>query len=111
MLLRFLEFDWSEDPDAVLSASALASPAPARTPELIDEVLALLQALQTTLGTPGPLDEGHRWDLDLHVEQPDGQALVWPQLIAHPPSSRISLSLHLAGDETLRQQLDTLSPP
>ncbi len=100
---QFLEFDLAEDGDGGLSASALASPAPRHTPALIAEVQALLQALRAELGAPGPLDEGHGWDLALQLEGEDGEPIAWETVAsAH---GRVQLSLDLAGGEALRQCL------
>lgn len=105
MALQFLEFDWSEDHDGGLSASALASPAPTHNPALIAELRALLHALENALGPPGALDEGHDWDIDMQLTADNGQTL---RLDApHPPMQRIELSLHLAGGEALRSLLQS----
>ncbi len=102
---QFLEFDFAEDGDGGLSASALASPAPPHTPTLIAEVQALLQALTAELGPPGPLDEGHGWDLELQIEGEGGEPIAWEATAAAALPGRIQLSLDLAGGEALRQAL------
>lgn len=105
MPVQFLEFDLSEDGADGFSASALAFPAARHTPALVAQVQSLLQALQAELGSPGALDEGHRWDLELNIETEAGEVLTLAQLAQSPPIERISLSLHLAGDDALRHIL------
>ena len=111
MELQFLDFDESEDGDGGFSASALASPAPTHTPALIAEVRSVLNALHRALGEPGPLDEGHTWDLQLQIETSTGQTLWWQELPHPMPIDRLTLSLHLAGGGDLRQLLDTWTAP
>jgi len=109
MQLQYLEFDLGEDSDGWTSASALACPAVAHQQALHAEVQGLLQALEQRLGAPGPLDEGHRWDMDLQLETEDGRSLPLPALLAAcdsaAPAARITLALHLAGDDALKEQL------
>lgn len=106
MFLQYLEFDLSEDGAGGFSAAALASPAAQHTSALIAEVQALWQALSAELGAPGPLDDGHAWDLELQLESDDGQPLDWPSQTTAPHPGRISLSLHLAGGPALQHALE-----
>lgn len=105
MPLQYLEFDLSEDGDGGWSASALACPAARHTPDLLAEVQALLQALHSELGPWGALEDGHAWDLDLHLETENGQLLAADALDAVPRTGRLNLSLHLAGGQAVRQAL------
>ena len=99
MSLRFLDFDLSEDTDGLRTWDALASPGAAHTGTLLAEVHALTQHLTQQLGTPGPLDEGHVWDMDLQIHDDQGQ----PCLVqATPcPEGRITLALSLSGGAEL----------
>lgn len=94
--LQFLDFDFSEDFDGLRSWSALASPTAAHSAALQAEVQALLHDLNQQLGAPGPLDEGHLWDMALSVE---------------PEADRITLSLDICGHEALRECLDRWLTP
>lgn len=74
--LQFLDFDLTEDTDGLRSWSALASPQPAHSPALLTEVQALLEDLTQQLGAPGPVDEGHAWDMALDIAHDDGRTTV-----------------------------------
>ena len=112
MPLQYLEFDIGEDSDGWTSASALACPAPQHLAALHAEVQALLHSLHRALGKPGPLDEGHRWDLDLQIDNADGQRLTLDALAtAWPGQERCTLSLHLAGGGDLHNLLHTWMNP
>ena len=95
MPLQFLEFDLSEDTDGLRTWDALASPDAAHTLALLSEVQGLRQHLTQQLGPAGPLDEGHRWDMDLQIQDATGQAL--PLDLAIPPAGRITLAISLSG--------------
>lgn len=95
MALRFLEFDWSEDTQGLCSWSALASPAPLHTAGLLDEVQALIEDLTRHLGAPGPVDEGHAWDMALDTTMEAGRTMV---------------SLHLSGNDALADRLAWWNP-
>jgi len=90
MTLKFLDFDLSEDASGLQSWSALAAPANAHRVALEQEVQALLEDLQRELGAPGPVDEGHAWDLSLET--------------AHD-ALRSTVSLHLTGTAALADRL------
>lgn len=87
---EFLDFEHCEDGDGLRSWSALAAPAPHHLPALEAQVQALLDALAAELGEPGPLDNGHLWDMALSRGDDAG---------------RICLSLHLSGGQALAAQL------
>ncbi len=91
MPLTFLEFDLSEDTAGLRTWSALAAPGSVHTKALHDEVQRLLEDLTRQLGTPGPLDEGHPWDVALDTET---------------EQDRVTVSLHLTGGEALAECLN-----
>ena len=103
MPLQFLEFDLSEGTDGLRTWDALASPAADRTLALVSEVQALLERLTQQLGPAGPLDEGHRWDMDLQIHDMAGKAL--PLDLTAVPAARITLALSLGGGTELAQCL------
>jgi len=99
--LQFLVFDESDDPDGWRTWEALASPAAQHNAALLDEVQNLTQAITTILGPPGPVDEGHAWDMDLMVTQQAAPAS--PSDVQS--ESRITLALSLVGGDALAQML------
>ncbi len=103
MPLRFLEFDLSEDTDGLRTWDALASPGAAHTAPLLAEVHTLTQHLTQALGRPGPVDEGHAWDMDLQIHDDSGR----PCLVdaTAPPEGRITLALSLSGGSELADSL------
>lgn len=99
MTLQFLEFDFCEDSEGLCTWDALASPAASHTPALLAEVHTLLQHLLQQLGPAGPVDDGHAWDMDLHIHDEAGHPMA---LQAHPPAgARVTLSLSLTGGPDL----------
>lgn len=90
MPLQFLDFDLSEDPEGLRSWGALASPAATHAAALQEEVRVLIDDLSRHLGEPGPLDEGHLWDMALDTE---------------PEEDRTTVSLHLSGGDALAERL------
>lgn len=103
MHLRFLEFDLSEDTDGLRTWDALASPAAVHNAALLTEAQALLTHLTHALGEAGPLDEGHRWDMDLRIQDERGDPLQLQT--GAPPSGRITLALSLSGGAALAEHL------
>lgn len=93
--LQFLDFDLSEDFDGLRSWSALASPTAMHSAALQSEVQALLQDLTQQLGAPGPLDEGHLWDMALDTAEEAG---------------RLTVDLHLTGAQALDDRLSAWLP-
>jgi len=100
----YLVFDRSETEDGICSWDALASPNASHSLRLLDQTAALLQHLQQQLGPPGPLEEGHDWDLDLQVHDARQQTWPWdwsawtPQAHGHGqrpalPAGRLTLAL------------------
>ena len=103
MPLQFLEFDLSEDPDGLCTWDGLASPAASHTTAMLAEVQTLLDQLHHRLGPPGPIEDGHAWDMDLQIHDEAGQAL---SLQATPASSgRITLAFSLSGGHELAAHL------
>ena len=92
---QFLEFDLSEDTDGLCSWSALACPSAAHAPALQREVQDLLADLTRRLGSPGPLDEGHAWDMALDSGQ---------------EGDRPRVSLDLCGGPALAEALSFWTP-
>ncbi len=88
--LHYLDFDVCEDTDGLHSWSALASPSAAHTQALEAEVQTLIDDLRAHLGAPGPLDDGHAWDMELNSG------------VEH---ARLTISLHLTGSEALQERL------
>jgi hypothetical protein len=107
MPLRFLEFDLSEDTNGLRTWDALASPGASHTGALLAEVHALTAHLQQALGTPGPVDEGHAWDMDLQIHDEQGQPL--PLQASAPPAGRITLALSLSGGAELAARLSAFA--
>lgn len=103
MSLRFLEFDLSEDTEGLHTWDALASPGVAHTGPLLAEVQALTQHLAQQLGAPGPVDEGHAWDMDLQIHDDQGQTCALEATA--PPQGRITLALTLSGGPDLAASL------
>ncbi len=103
MRLQFLDFELSEDGDGLCTWDALASPSPIHTRALLAEVQALLAHLQKQLGTAGPVDEGHDWDMDLQIHGEAGQTL--PLEAGNLPTQRVTLALSLTGKEALAGSL------
>ena len=89
--LQFLDFDFSEDAEGLGSWSALASPADTYKTALLAEVQALIQDLNTRLGTPGPVDDGYAWDMALDVKN---------------EGHRITVSLDISGFGALRDCME-----
>ncbi len=107
MTLRFLEFDLSEDTDGLRTWDALASPAATHTADLLAETQALLLHLQRHLGPPGPIDDGHLWDLDLQLHDEADRPCALDAAVA--PSTRLTLALSLTGSGALAEWLSAAS--
>ena len=114
-MLQFLDFDRTEDTQGTTAWDAMASPPPHHTAALLAEVTALLQRLHAAHGQPGPLDEQHAWDCDLHIAGDDGTVLAWQwheQTLAWaapdrlPPATRLTVSLALTGDAAFTHTLE-----
>lgn len=102
-MLRFLEFDLSEDTGGLRTWDALASPSAAYTTDLLTEAQGLLQHLQQHLGPPGPIDDGHLWDFDMQLHDDAGHACALDALPI--PSTRLTLALSLTGGDALAERL------
>lgn len=99
--LKFLVFDESDDGDGWRCWEALASPSAEHSTALQDEASRLIDAITSALGPPGPVDEGHAWDMDLVVTSgPDLE-----ESSGKPDPPRITLALSLAGRDTLADLL------
>lgn len=107
MPLQFLEFDASEDTDGLRNWDAVASPAPRHNPALLNELGAVLTHLAGALGAAGPLDDGHAWDLDLHIQDEQHRPLLPEAARACP--LRLTLSLSLSGTQALADLMDELA--
>ena len=82
----------------------MASPVAHYSLELLTEVSRLLQGLAAQLGPPGPLDEGHLWDMDLQIRDERGKVVC----LEAPPQDlgRVTLALSLSGRAPLWAILD-----
>lgn len=109
MPARFLEFDLSEDAEGLRTWDALASPAVRHTGALQDEVQRLTRQLALSLGPAGPIEEGHRWDMDLQIHDDSGQALSLEMDL--PACGRIAVALSLSGGAELAALLDAFCAP
>ena len=70
MALTYLIFDTTEADDASGSFDAMASASAAHWPALQAELAQVLRWAHAAFPAgPGPLDEGHDWDLDLQATQ------------------------------------------
>lgn len=68
--LAYLDFELSEDADGVTTYDAMASVAAAKLAAVHAEVEQVLRWAHAAFPQgPGPLDEGHAWDLDLQGQQ------------------------------------------
>lgn len=105
---RFLEFDLSEDAHGLCTWDALASPVAGHTDALLAEVQALVQHLTLSLGPVGPVDEGHRWDMDLQIHDEAGHPLLLEAGVR--PGGRITLALSLSGGTELGGCLSAFNP-
>lgn len=97
-----LLFDHSETLDGVCTCDALAQPPAAHSARLLQDTAQLLGRLLERLGPPGPLEDGHDWDFDLQVEDPQGQdwpwvwthqGLHWPEIPDGQTRLRLALSI------------------
>lgn len=112
-MLDYLDFDTSDDGDGSTSLDAMAYATAAHWPALSAEVLQVLAWCSDAFGTPGPLDEGHAWDLDLQLQSGAGDALAlqWDarqrQLLAPQAAQQtaLQLSLTLSGPDPFAQQV------
>ena len=117
-MLHYLDFDMSEDAHGTAAWDAMASPPSAHNPAMLAEVAALLNRLHAVHGQPGPLDEQHDWDCDLHIQRDNGTLLGWHWLGPHlqwaepadrTPGTRLTVSLSLSGHteftHTLEQEI------
>lgn len=114
-VLQFLDFDVSEDAHGTVAWEAMASPLPQHNMALLAELTGLLQRLHAAHGPPGPLDEQHGWDCDLHVASDQGTPLAWQwqgQQIqwtwpdASMPDTRLTVSLSLSGHAAFTHTLE-----
>ena len=104
MELQYLEFDCSEDTEGVVCWDALAQPAANHTAALLREVTQLLAwASRFSPQGPGPLDEGHQWDMDLQIHDEEGRPV--PLEGGTQPEGRITLALSLSGGAALAGHL------
>lgn len=84
--LHYLEFDEQLDTSGLRSWSALACPSLEHAAALSAEVNLLLNDLSQHLGDPGPVDDGHLWDMAMDT---------------HTDAHRVTLSLDLTGSDAL----------
>lgn len=112
-MLDYLDFDTSDDGEGLTSLDAMAYAKAAQWPALAAEVTQLLAWCSDAFGAPGPLEDGHRWDLDLQLQSDAGDALAlhWDarqrQLLAPQAAQQtaLQLCLTLSGPDPLAQQL------
>lgn len=72
VVLRFLEFDYSEDTQGHGTFDGMASVPPKRLPDLEAEIARVLAWAEATFpDSRGALDEGATWDFDLQQTQED----------------------------------------
>lgn len=88
--LRYLVFDFSEDPDGVGSFDALASVGAGHWPALQAEVAQVLDWARRDWGEPSPVDEGGAWDAEVQETQE-------AEPVAGGVQTRYTLSLTLCG--------------
>lgn len=112
-MLDYLDFDTSDDGEGCTSLDAMAYAKAAHWPALLTEVTQLLAWCSNAFGTPGPLEDGHAWDLDLQLQSDAGDALdvQWDargRLLLAPDAaqhSALQLSLTLSGPDPFAQQV------
>lgn len=103
MALQYLEFDLSEDSEGLQSWDAVASPTALHNAALLAEVQQLLHCIERALGESGSLEDGHVWNMDMLIQDENGNAVA---LDASPaPVSRLTLSLSLSGRNELAELL------
>lgn len=72
MPLKFLEFDYSEDPQGWGTFDAMASVRPDQVAAVRTEVVQVLEwAHAAFAGLQAPLDEGGEWDFNLQEQEED----------------------------------------
>jgi hypothetical protein len=120
MMLRFFEFDYSEDTEGVGVFDAMASVGPQQVAVVHDEVAQVLRwAHDHFPHGRGPVGEGFDWDYDLQSQQEytvseamvfderTGTVSVRPQTKGVP---RHTVTLSLSGSDAfchaLREQFD-----
>lgn len=78
--MRFLEFEYSEDPQGGGTFDAMASVRPGQVDAVRAEMAQVLDWAHAAFpGLQAPLEEGGEWDFDLQ-EQQDGSASPWHML-------------------------------
>ena len=113
MNLQLLDFDCSDDAEGVVCWDALAQPAPAFNPALLQEVVqVLVWAHSFDTQGPGPLENGANWDFDLQITLlPIGQA---PQVVAPrfvPSTGQLSLMPQPQADQHMALSLTLSGTP
>lgn len=72
MPLKFLEFDYSEDPQGWGTFDAMASVRPDQVAAVRTEVVQVLEWAHAAFpGLQAPLDEGGEWDFNLQEQEED----------------------------------------
>jgi len=89
--LQFLQFDASDDADGVTSFEAVAATRADRHAAVLVEVQQVLDWVASRCPHgPGPLDEGHDWQHDLHVAtEGDGWQVVTLTLAVSPGCAEV----------------------
>lgn len=99
MPLHYLHFDASDNTEGLTTFDAMASVTPRYLPALQAEIAQVLAwAYHQHPDGPGPLEEGHPWDLDL---QASTERSTRERLRYDPATARL-ISEPLHGSEVLR---------
>ena len=113
-MLNYLDFETSDDGEGVTTFDAMAYASADRWPALQAEVEQVLAWCTHTFGTPGPLDHGKAWDLDVQLQSDAGHALTvrWDaatgklEALDAAHCNAVQLSLTVSGDDAVAQDFE-----
>lgn len=102
MHLRYLDFDTSEEDSGRGSFDVMASVAPDRLPELLDEIATVLRWAHDAFGAAGALQDEGDWDYALHATAEPDTPLeigfdVHAVVLDAPGASLTTVTLTLSG--------------
>lgn len=107
MVLKYLEFDYSEDAEGTGTFDAMAAVAPGQVTAVQTEIAAVLDWAQRQFpNAQGDLDDGAEWDFDLESQQEwvvdeglayDLQARRFTTHPVPPGQPRHTLTLSISG--------------
>lgn len=96
--LQYWNFEASDDGEGTGTWEAMASVLPGQLAAALDEAQAVLDWAEAhSPGPRGPLDEGGRWDADLH-QSPDGDWLCLSLTLTGPWAWGEALQGHFTSE-------------